>query len=330
MGFNHMSSTFEAQMMAGHLRPSQFNLNLEDLWRKLQRLKAQYLDLLDEVRRQIANRAASGNQGEQERDRNLKMLRGADRAVAMLLARDPGHARSIFQNFGKSVEGFEQEVCSLMSYWLKAAPQAMGPSNRVRAMPPGALAPHLEAERLWHHLQHLLTRYLEPLTKVNGEVKAAAAAASESDPGQERALKSFKVITERMLETIMAADPDQAMALRRNFPKGLDVFEQQVEALLSTWEKRKRQGVKSRTTVEDLSVCAICEEEWGPERRRTAIIPRQEFTCGHALYCSKCLDSFFRSMREKVRVGAPVAYHCPSYCDLGPELPRLVRIHIGG
>lgn len=98
---------------------------IESLILCVQRLKAQYLDLLIEVRRQIAARAASGNQGEQEQDRTLKMLRGADRAVAMLLARHPGHARAIFQNFGKSVDEFEQEVCSLMSYWLKAAPHAM-------------------------------------------------------------------------------------------------------------------------------------------------------------------------------------------------------------
>lgn len=99
----------------------------------------------------------------------------------------------------------------------------------------------------------MLAKYLEPLSKVYEEVRAAAATASENDPGQERALQSVKSHTERMLDTIMAADPDQAMAMRCNFPKGLDVFEQQVEALLSTWEKRRRPGAGPGVTPKTVS-----------------------------------------------------------------------------
>ncbi|GAQ87492.1 hypothetical protein KFL_003570010 [Klebsormidium nitens] len=78
----------------------------------------------------------------------------------------------------------------------------------------------------------------------------------------------------------------------------------------------------------DLNVCAICEEEWDNERRRTVIIPGLNYKCGHALYCNKCLEDFFERMSEKAKTGA-FHYECPSKCNLGPDMPRLMPVFIG-
>jgi hypothetical protein len=100
------------------------------------------------------------------------------------------------------------------------------------------------------HLQQLKAKFLEPLTNVYGQVNAQLASiANQGKPAHERSLKMLRSYADKMITTLQAQDRAQAVAMQRNFPKGLGHFEEQLVQLLSTWHKKAKPGVDSGKKV---------------------------------------------------------------------------------
>lgn len=88
--------------------------------------------------------------------------------------------------------------------------------------------------------QQLKAKYLEPLIKVRGELNGQLTAITgQGKVEQERSLKKLETFADRIITALQAADRNQAVAMQRNFSKGLGHFEQQMVQLLNTWQQMK-------------------------------------------------------------------------------------------
>ncbi|GAQ91359.1 hypothetical protein KFL_007720010, partial [Klebsormidium nitens] len=144
--------------------------------------------------------------------------------------------------------------------------------NQARPGVPAAAAPGMDVEQLWQSLQQLKAKYLEPLTKVRGELNAQLAAITgQGKVEQERSLKKLEAFADRIIMALKAADRNQAVAMQRNFPKGLGHFEQQMMQLLNTWQQ-----MKSRVPVVDPAKKAQQERDALVQAQAAALQERQK------------------------------------------------------
>ncbi|GAQ88894.1 UbiA prenyltransferase domain-containing protein [Klebsormidium nitens] len=99
-------------------------------------------------------------------------------------------------------------------------------------------------------------------------------------------------------------------AERQNLDKEIEEIQHVAE--------RTQEGIQEEPSASDCQ-CQMCFRRWGPDRRQAAL------SCGHAMYCKPCLETYFttplaRRTRDEERFeddDEEDSYRCPLGCDIG-------------
>ncbi|GAQ89463.1 hypothetical protein KFL_005260030 [Klebsormidium nitens] len=105
-------------------------------------------------------------------------------------------------------------------------------------------------------------------------------------------------------------------AERRNLDKEIGEIQHVAERT-----RERRQEEPSASDWE----CQMCFRRWGPDTRQAAL------SCGHAIYCRSCLETYFTTPAARQTRGEEQsddeaekdAYRCPLGCDIGSNTALL-------